>query len=172
MKPPIRRFSIVLAVALVACSVAAPAQLRSSARRGVNKLGAPIPDPILNARRVFVSFELGDTVDFDGVYSGGPERAYSEFYNQMKQWGHYELVSNPNDADMVFAIRFTGVLRLTLLDAHSRTSLWGFVEQVDGALFKKHRDDQFSQSVSRLIADMKTLLDQANASAPPAAVTP
>jgi hypothetical protein len=160
-----RRFAI--AALLFACCLAAPAQ-RSSARKGVNKMGAPIPDPILNGKKVFISFELGDTVDFDGVYSGGPERAYSEFHNQMKQWNHYELVSNPNDADMVFAIRFTGVLRLTLLDARGRISLWGFVEQVDPAFFKKHRDNQFSQSVSRLIADLKTLLDEATASTSPA----
>jgi len=162
-----RKFAIL--ALLISCALTLPAQ-RSSARKGVNKLGAPIPDPILNGKKVFISFELGDTVDFDSVYSGGPERAYSEFYNQMKQWNHYELVSNPNDADMVFAIRFTGVLRLTLLDARGRISLWGFVEQVDPAFFKKHRDNQFSQSVSRLITDLKTLLDEANASA--AAATP
>ena len=164
MHVPVRR---IVVVALLFCfCIAVPAQ-RSSARKGVNKMGAPIPDPILNGKRVFISFELGDTVDFDGVYSGGPERAYSEFYNQMKQWNHYELVSNPNDADMVFAIRFTGVLRLTLLDARGRISLWGFVEQVDPAFFKKHRDNQFSQSVGRLITDLKTLLDEATASASP-----
>jgi hypothetical protein len=159
-----RRFAII--ALLFSCALGLPAQ-RSSARKGVNKLGAPIPDPILNGKKVFISFELGDTVDFDSVYSGGPERAYSEFYNQMKQWNHYELVSDPNAADMVFAIRFTGVLRLTLLDARGRISLWGFVEQVDPAFLKKHRDNQFSQSVGRLMTDLKTLLDEANASATP-----
>jgi hypothetical protein len=157
---------LVVAAMIFSCMLGASAQV-SSARKGVNNMGAPIPDPILNGKRVFVSFELGDTVDFDAVYSGGPERAYSEFYNQLKRWGHYEVVSNPNDADLVFAIRFTGVLRLTLLDARGRISLWGFVEQVDPAFFKKHRDDQFSQSVGRLITDLKTLLDQATASATP-----
>jgi len=161
-----RTFAII--ALLLSCCSSLPAQVRSSARKGVNKLGAPIPDPILNGKKVFVSFELGDTVDFDSFYSGGPERAYSEFYAQMKQWNHYELVSNPNDADMVFAIRFTGVLRLTLLDARGRISLWGFVEQVDPAFLKKHRDNQFSQSVSRLITDLKTLLDEATSSAAPA----
>jgi hypothetical protein len=160
-----KRFAIL--ALLFSFALTLPAQ-RSSARKGVNKLGAPIPDPILNGKKVFVSFELGDTVDFDSVYSGGPERAYSEFYTQMKQWGHYEVVSDPSDADMVFAIRFTGVLHLTLYDARGRISLWGFVEQVDPAFFKKHRDNQFSQSVARLIDDLKTLLDEAGTSAPAA----
>jgi hypothetical protein len=37
-------------------------------------------------------------------------------------------------------------------------ALWGFVEQVDPAMFKKHRDASFSQSVQLLVGDVQALI--------------
>ena len=146
-------------------------QKPSSARVGVNRTGAPVPDPLLIGKRAFVSYELGDVTDFPSGYSGGPERAYSEFYGQMKQWGHYELVSDPKDADLVFAIRFVnppGVLpqiRLGVVDGHGHVSLWGFVEQVDVAFHKRNRDADFTDAVTRLVTDVKNLVERIPAAA-------
>ena len=50
----------------------------------------------------------GDQSRYEAVsYSGGPDRAYNEFYAAMKTWGRYELVAAPRDADLVFEIRLT-----------------------------------------------------------------
>jgi hypothetical protein len=159
-----KRFAAAGALAMY-CAMPVCAQVRSSAAKGINTLAAPVPTPLLNGKRAFISYELGDVTAFPSVYSGGPERAYSEFFAQMKEWGRFELVMDPSSADVVFAIRFVdspGLLRpqirVGISDAKTHVSLWGFVEQVDPALFKKHRDESFSESVELLVSDVQTLL--------------
>jgi hypothetical protein len=163
-----------LGLLLMCCAAAVCAGQKSSAAKGINTLAAPIPAPLLNGRKAFISYELGDVTAFPDRYSGGPERAYNEFFAQMKTWGRYELVLDPKDADLIFAVRFVdspGLLvpqiRLSISDAQTHVTLWGFVEQVDPAFFKKHRDASFSESVQLLISDMKALLDSSAAGAPP-----
>jgi hypothetical protein len=137
----------------------------SSAQAGVNTLQAPVPDPILKGRRAFISYEMGDVTAFPSSYSGGPERAYGEFYTQMKAWGRYELVSDPKDADVIFAVRFVDPpniphpqIRVGIMSTGGRMALWGFVEEVNFAFFKKHRDQAFTTSVKTLVEDVKALV--------------
>lgn len=145
-------------------SVAATTQLSSSAK-GINTANAPVPTPLLEGKKVFISFDLGDVIAFPSVYSGGPERAYNEFYTDLKQWGHYDQVLDPQNADLIFAIRFVeggGLawpqIRLVISDAKTHVVLWGFVEQIDGAFFKKHRDQAFSNAVMWLVNDVQQLV--------------
>jgi hypothetical protein len=153
-----------VAVIGVAACLAAPlgAQVRSSAAKGVNTAAAPVPTPLLNGKRAFISYDLGDVTSFPQAYSGGPERAYNEFYTQMKTWGRYELVLDPSLADVVFAVRFVDApipqIRVGISDAKTGVALWGFVEQVDPAFFKKHRDASFTESVQLLVADVQALV--------------
>lgn len=163
---------VVLAVTTLCLSLPSIAQHRSSADAGVNLVGAPIPAPLLEGKRAYISYELGDVTSFPSRYSGGPERAYSEFYNQMKQWGRYDLVADPKDADVVFAIRFVdppeiaAQIRLGVSDARARVSLWGFVEQLDSKFRKKNRDAEFSETVTLLINDLKMLVEPSSPSGP------
>ena len=149
---------------LLSCAVASVAQKRSSGRVGVNSIDAPVPEVLLRAKRAFISYELGDVTAFPKGYSGGPERAYSEFYTEMKQWGRYQLVSDPADAEIIFGVRFVNPpeiaaqIRVGITDARTHVSLWGFVEQVDPAVRKKHRDASFTDSVDLLIGDIKDLV--------------
>jgi hypothetical protein len=157
--------------------IAAPAQIgtprRSSADVGVNTVQAPVPIPLLNGRKAFISYELGDVTAFPDAYSGGPERAYGEFYSAMKAWNRYELVSDPNDADVVFAVRFVDPpgtvpqIRIGVADARTHITLWGFVEQVDFKFRKKNRDAAFTDSVNLLVTDIQTLIGE-NVRPPPA----
>jgi hypothetical protein len=143
---------------------------RSSAEVGINNVNAPVPDPLQKGKRAFISYELGDVTAFPSSYSGGPERAYAEFYTQMKAWGRFELVSDPKNADVIFAVRFVDPpaiphpqIRVGIMDASARVSLWGFVEEVDFAFFKKHRDAAFTASVKQLISDVQELLSPGSA---------
>ena len=138
---------------------------RSSAEVGVNTLQAPVPDPITKGKRAFISYEMGDVTAFPSSYSGGPERAYGEFYTQMKAWGRYELVSDPKDADVIFAVRFVDPpaiphpqIRVGVMSGNGRVSLWGFVEEVNFAFFKKHRDQAFTATVKTLVGDVEDLV--------------
>jgi hypothetical protein len=158
---------------LIAGQAAAPAQIirlstpkKSSADVGVNSVQAPVPTPLLNGKKAFISYELGDVTAFPDAYSGGPERAYGEFYSAMKAWNRYDLVADPNDADIVFAVRFVDPpntvpqIRIGVADARTHITLWGFVEQVDFKFRKKNRDAAFTDSVKLLVSDIQTLIGQ------------
>jgi hypothetical protein len=157
---------LVMAVAMTlagTCTSSLPAQRKAAP---VNSSAAPVPLPILQGKKAFVSFELGDVSSFPSVYSGGPERAYNEFYQGMQQWGRYQLVADPKDADVIFAIRFvespgltTPQFRLGISDSRGRVSLWGFAEQIDGAVRKKNRDAAFSDAIGQIISDVKLLVN-------------
>jgi hypothetical protein len=156
--------TVLMCVLTICCALPISAQ-RSSAAKGVNATAAPVPTPLLNGKRAFISYELGDVSAFPSKYSGGPERAYNEFFADMKDWGRYELVMDPNDADVVFAIRFVDApdlaypqMRVGVSDAKTHVALWGFVEEVNPALRKKHRDNAFSDTIELLVADIHDLI--------------
>jgi hypothetical protein len=139
---------------------------RSSAAVGVNNAAAPIPDPILKGKKAFISYELGDVSSFPSRYSGGPERAYSEFLAGMKAWGRYEIVTDPKQADVIFAIRFVDPpeipkpqIRVGVMDPVTHAALWGFVEEIDFAFRKKSRDADFSDTVHLLVTDVQQLVE-------------
>jgi hypothetical protein len=58
-------------------------------------------------------------------------------------------------------------IRIGILDGSGRVSLWGFVEEVDFAFFKKHRDQAFTAAVKQLVADVQTLVTPGAAASPP-----
>src|ERR1700761_7134050 len=174
-----RHLPKLIAAFLLIAGLSAPAQIirlttpkKSSADAGVNSVQAPVPTPLLNGKKAFISYELGDVTAFPDAYSGGPERAYGEFYSAMKTWNRYELVADPNDADIVFAVRFVDPpntvpqIRIGVSDARTHISLWGFVEQVDFKFRKKNRDVAFTDSVKLLVGDIQTLIGQNESSQP------
>ena len=175
-----RHFPKLFACFFLLASLTAPAQVlrlgapkKSSADVGVNTIQAPVPTPLLNGKKAFISYELGDVTAFPDAYSGGPERAYGEFYSAMKNWNRYDLVTDPSDADVVFAVRFVDPpntvpqIRIGVADAKTHITLWGFVEQVDFKFRKKNRDAAFTDSVKLLVTDIQTLVGQ-NATPQPA----
>jgi len=140
------------------CAVPVVAQRKAAP---VNSSSAPVPAAILQGKKAFISFELGDVSSFPGIYSGGPERAYSEFYTGMQQWGRYQLVDDPKDADLIFAIRYVDsgpYLRLQIESPQSAISLWGFAEQIKSTGFKKTRDAGFDTAVAQIISDVQKLV--------------
>jgi hypothetical protein len=82
----------------------------------------------------------------------------------MKDWGRYELVSTPADADLVLQIHaadLTGSydeLRLTLLDPRSNVTLWTFSEHAAKAGSQKARDGSFDRAMSLISEDLKKLV--------------
>jgi hypothetical protein len=66
---------------------------------------APIPAQIQTGRKVFLAYAGINTmslnsyiVDTTGTLNG----LYSEFYDAIRHWDGYQLVSAPADADLVF----------------------------------------------------------------------
>ncbi|HYX70034.1 MAG TPA: hypothetical protein VE825_12930 [Terriglobales bacterium] len=158
-------FSLVIATALLS----APG-LRAQQAPGAVP-AAPVPPQIAAAKKVFVA---NGSVDDMLVFQRNPDRPYNQFYAAMKAWGHYELVSNPADADLVLELRFTaplwgsgeGVssfapqLRLTILDAKTHFMLWTLIEPVPEATLPKNFVKNFNQGMTNLVNDVARISGQ------------
>jgi hypothetical protein len=133
---------------------------------------APVPAQIAAAQKVFISNAGGaslETVIDETVFNGGPDRPYNEFYGSMKNWGRYELVSSPADADLVLEISWVltdtglrlpvlGQLRLVVIDPKTHVTLWNITEYVRGALLLGNRDKNFDQAMNTVVARLKALM--------------
>jgi hypothetical protein len=69
----------------------------------------PIPSQIQSAKKVFISY-AGQDVGSGDVRSPDSlmvSELYSDFYETIKDWGHFEVVQTPADADLVLEISVT-----------------------------------------------------------------
>jgi len=169
-----------LALSLLPVSILAAEQAKSAPP-------APLPAQILAAKKVFVANAGGDEpwID-DGLFNGGPDRSYNQFYAAMKTWGRYELVSAPADADLLLEIRFmvppiAGAasrgdtlfgrpydpqFRLVIRDPRTNALLWAFTEHAAWAVLQGNRDKNFDQALARIVSDVQGLSATADANKP------
>ncbi len=137
---------------------------------------APIPAQILSATKVFIANGGGDESRDEGAfYTGGPNRAYNEFYAAMQAWKHYELVASPTDADLIFEIRFTVFqlqrervmqddagaydpqLRIVIRDPKTHQTLWGLTEHPKTAVLQSNRDNNFEIALAAIVAEVEKI---------------
>ena len=147
---------------------------------------APVPPQILSAKNIFISNGGGASdpyTDRYGEFSGGPERAYNEFYAALKTFPKYTLVAAPADADLVFEISFSefpapsdsskgtvtladAKFRLLILDPKTHVTLWTVTEYAGGALLEGNREKNYVQAMGRIVADLQALTSGAPATPP------
>lgn len=148
-------------------------------------LPAPMPAQIYTGRKVFISNDGGDS---HNLYNGGPDRLYNQFYAAIKNWGRYEIVRSPAEADLVLEVSLANPIigeyvsgggqtsvssrsmsdpqfRLVILDPGTRVTLWVFTEHIEPALLQSNRDKNFDQAVSFLFNDLRNVAGQPVASA-------
>lgn len=134
---------------------------------------APLPAVIGSSKRVFLS---------NGGGNGGT-LAYDALYAKMKEWGRYEIVGSPDDADLVVELAYriedlgtrvwsstntythtTQVhsaqvvdpqLVLSIFDAKTRNSLWSQTDHRRLAWLEKNRQKETVKSAERLVEDLK-----------------
>jgi len=116
---------------------------------------APLPAPMVDAKRVYLVNESAKSELFDF------------FYEEMKTWNRYEIVDSPDKADLVFELTIQddkGVYtnpanlrsysyskyKVRLAVTQSKTLLWSTTEAVKGT---KDKDQQ--KAIKRLIDDLK-----------------
>lgn len=147
---------------------------------------APIPGEILTAKKVFVSNAGGDERWFDDpIFTGGLDRTYNEFYAAMKTWGHYQLVGDPTEADLIFEIGLSapGIagrgsqgdtlapkpydpqFRLAIRDPKTNALLWAFTEHVQWAIRQGNRDKNYEATLNKIVADVQALAGPSAAAA-------
>ncbi|AEU36148.1 hypothetical protein [Granulicella mallensis] len=108
----------------------------------------PSPDVIArmtSAKKIFLS-NGGEDHQFVRDIPGGPNEAYNELYASLKQWGRFQLVASPAQADLIFEIHgaerppdlistsmdsrhsevtyFPAFLNLSVLDPSTQSSLY------------------------------------------------
>lgn len=138
---------------------------------------APVPPALLAAKKVFISNAGSDSGLFPHPFSGDPDRAYSQFYTAIQNWGRYDLVADPEDADVVFELRLTApngptnankqygasdplpMLRLTIFDRKTHYILWALTESITPAAFQKTHDHNFDEALANLTQDLQTLIN-------------
>lgn len=139
-----------------------------------NVAPAPAPPQIAAAQKAFISNAGGESFESvidQTVFNGGPDRPYNQFYASMKEWGRYQIVSSPGDADLVFEISWVltdtglrlpvlGQLRLVVIDPKTHVTLWNLTQYVRGAILLGNRDKNFDQAMTIVVNRLKVLANR------------
>jgi hypothetical protein len=159
------------AVVVVTCGMAVNAAAQDAGKPAAAATSAPMPAAIQVAKRVFLGNAGVDGMSISAFrQSGDMNQPYKWFYAAMKNWGRYELVGSPADADLVFEISFAAplvgadklatfapYLRLEILDAKTHFLLWTIVAPVEGAYRKATWEKNFTTGVTSLVSDLKKM---------------
>ena len=145
---------------------------------------APVPPTLFTAKRVFVSNAGADSGLFPHPFSGSPDRPYNQFYAALQGWGRYELVAEPQEAELVFEIQLIGpngpanpnkqkgasdplpMFRLSILDRKTHYMLWALTESIASANLQKTHDHNLDEALARLTLDLKRLTTKSPAGTP------
>jgi hypothetical protein len=132
---------------------------------------APLPALIAAAKKIFLS------------NGGGSNLAYDAFYAGMKDWGRYEIVGSPDEAELIVELAYRvehGGTRvwsttntydnstqvhssqivdpqvvLTIYDAKTKNQLWAETDHRRLARREKNREKETVNSAQRLVEDLK-----------------
>lgn len=135
---------------------------------------APVPAPITSAQKIFISNGGADAISQPAFKRAGQiNEPYNSVYEAIKNWGHFQLLSTPDGADLVLEVRFTATmtdcgklstyapqLELTILDGKTHFALWVLTQPVNGAYRKATWEKNYSDGVSGLVNQLKTLVVQ------------
>ena len=134
---------------------------------------APVPTQIAAAHTVFL---VNNGVDAN--FPLAADDAYSQIYAALQAWGHFQLVSAPDQADLVFQLRgiapVTGVygdragtyainspaFQLAIKDPKSNVTLWTINSPVEIAGRKSARTHWLDIAVTNLVSRVKVLANQ------------
>lgn len=157
-------------LAAILCLLSLAPALSAKTRKDVPP--APLPTAIVNAHKVFLSNK------------GGSDLAYDAFYQAMKDWGKYQVVGSPNDAELIIELSYDVVhegtrvwsatntynnttqvysrqiidpqLILTIYDAKTKNSLWSTIDHRRLARLEKNREKEMINSAERLVGELQS----------------
>jgi hypothetical protein len=136
---------------------------------------APVPPALLNAKTVFISNAGADSGLFPHPFSGDPDRPYNQFYAAMQNWGRYQMVADPSEADVVFELQLIAppgpsapnkqygasdplpMFRLVIFDRKTHYVLWALTESIMVAVLQKTHDNNFDSALTAITMDLKRL---------------
>jgi hypothetical protein len=134
---------------------------------------APVPAQIASSHTIFLS-NLGA----DASFPVDSTQVYNDIYKALQTWGHYQLVSSPAQADLIFQLRdvstFTTyygnhdstytvnnpTFQLTIVDPKSNVTLWTITSPVALAGSKQTLARWLSISEINLVSRIKVVAGQ------------
>jgi hypothetical protein len=123
---------------------------------------APIPAEIATAKKVFISNAAGGSSLYPFPPAGGVDRCYNQLYAGMKEWGRYDLVAAPGDADLIFEMdSCIPIFRLVIMDHETHVALWSFSEPIQSATLATNREKNFDLAMASIMEDVKGLVVRA-----------
>jgi hypothetical protein len=155
--------SLTLSV-VVSLAASALAQMPTYTKAG------PLPPALATATSVFVSNAGSDSDLFPEpflddpdrpypyLYSGDPDRAYTEFFAALKATGDFTLVADPARADLVLELRLTAprpdslpTFRLDIYDGKTHYVLWTITHAIRFAYLQKTHDKNFDAALTGVL---------------------
>jgi hypothetical protein len=174
MKRTIRSISAFLCLVLSNNPFNLPAlsQTSSSSASNAQKpaLNAPVPAQIASSHRIFLS-NLGG----DANFPADSTQVYNDIYKALETWGRYQLVSSPDQADLIFQLREVSTLntyygnddntytvnsptfQLTIVDPKTSVTLWTITSPVTLAGSKQTLARWLSISETNLVSRIKVV---------------
>ncbi len=127
---------------------------------------APLPAGVTTAHKLFLG-NAGDQENADCL------RAYNGFFAGLQRLNRFELVADPNEADLILELHYEIDLgqaiasndqhhtvrqfRVVLLDPRAHVALWSLTERTNYALLQKNRNSNLDETVTKLTADFDAL---------------
>lgn len=134
---------------------------------------APIPAPILSAQKIFLANGGADLASAETFKKAGQvEEPYNSTYAALQAWGHWQLVSAPESADLILVVRFTAPVEiyskgipnsytpqigLTIYDGKTHFPLWTLTQSVEGAFRKATWQKNYADGIAGLMGQLKSL---------------
>ncbi|ADV81961.1 hypothetical protein [Terriglobus saanensis] len=128
---------------------------------------APLPAALTSATKLFIG-NAGDQENADCL------RAYNSFYQGIGALSRFQLVADPNAADLVLELHYEispgqsiasgqgsggfRQFRVVLQDPHSHIVLWSLTERTNYAVRQKNRDKNLDETIAALVKDFDSLV--------------
>jgi hypothetical protein len=171
----VRSIAVILAFTITVNPVlyAAATQSSSSQVQTAPSPYAPLPGQIARAHKVFLSNAGGDA-----RFPVDATLAYSQVYAALQAWGHFQLVTTPAEADLVFELRdaapetdYTGyhdreysivrpVFQLSIIDPQTNAVLWAIDSPAEVRGSGKTRARWMAVAVDNLLSRIKVVSGQ------------
>jgi hypothetical protein len=104
MEQIVKRMSVV--IALLSTAILSVASFAATPQGESNQPIPPFPKTLINAKYVYITSYDGPQFNLNIL----PEdrEAISDVQQALQQWGHYIIVYNPRQADMIIAVQSRG----------------------------------------------------------------
>ncbi|NYF89333.1 hypothetical protein RBB79_07255 [Tunturiibacter empetritectus] len=103
------------------------------------------------AKKIFLS-NGGVDHGFNQFIPGGPNVTYDELYASLKQWGYFQLVDSPSQADLIFDISSSTIVHESIIKPGGNVNIASdtteaYIPTFTLSIYSASKNDQFYYSI-------------------------